>query len=102
MVGTPLDTIVPDRPVLVDTYVADSQLGAVRVGERVDLGYDSDPGAVLHGQVTTIGSSSVFPPSSFPTNLIHLTRALRVTVTLDLGPAPPPGTPVDLTIHTNG
>jgi membrane fusion protein (multidrug efflux system) len=102
MVGTPLDTIVPDRPVLVDTYVADSQVGPVRVGERADVSYDSDPGAVLRGQVTTVGSASVFPPSSFPTNLIHLTRALRVTVTLDLGPAPPPGTPVDLTIHTNG
>ncbi len=102
MVGTPLDTIVPDRPVLVDTYVADSQLSAVRVGERADLSYDSDSGVILHGQITTIGSSSVFPPSSFPTSLIHLTRALRVTVTLDLGLAPPPGTPVDLTIHTNG
>jgi membrane fusion protein (multidrug efflux system) len=102
MVGTPLDTIVPDRSVLVDTYIADSQISVVRVGERADVSYDSAPGAVLHGQVTTIGSASVFPPSSFPTNLIHLTRALQVTVTLDPGPAPPPGTPVDLTILTNG
>jgi multidrug resistance efflux pump len=102
MVGTPLDTITPDRPVLVDTYVADSQLGLVRLGQTVDVTYDSEPDAVLHGRVTTIGSSSTFPPTSFPTNLIHLTRALRVTITLDRGPAPPPGTPVDLTIHTRG
>jgi X-X-X-Leu-X-X-Gly heptad repeat protein len=102
MVGTPLDTIAPDRPVLVDTYVADSQLGLVRLGQSVDVTYDSEPDAVLHGHVTIIGSSSTFPPTSFPTNLIHLTRALRVTITLDRGPAPPPGTPVDLTIHTRG
>jgi HlyD family secretion protein len=102
MVGTPLGTITPDRPTLVDTYVADSQLGAVKLGARVDVGYDSDPGAVLRGQVTTIGSASTFPPTSFPTSLIHLTRAFRVTITLDRGPAPPPGTPVDLTIDTNG
>ena len=102
MVGTPLDTIAPDRPVLVDTYVADSQLGLVRLGQNVDVTYDSEPDAVLHGHVTTIGSSSTFPPTSFPTNLIHLTRAMRVTITLDRGPAPPPGTPVDLTIPTRG
>ena len=102
MVGTPLDTITPDRPVLVDTYAADSQLGLIKIGDRADAGYDSDPTAVFHGRVTAVGTRSTFPPTSFPTDLIHLTRALRVTVTLDRGPAPPPGTPVDLTIYTNG
>jgi multidrug resistance efflux pump len=102
MVGTPLDTIAPDRPVLVDTYVADSQMSAVKIGQAADLTYDSDPEAVLHGRVTMMGASSTFPPTSFPTDLIHLTRALRVTITLDRGPAPPPGSPVDLVIHTNG
>ncbi len=102
MVGTPLDAITPDRPVLVDTYVADNQIAGVSVGERADVSYDSAPGAVLHGRVTIIAASSTFPPTSFPTNLIHLTRALEVTITLDRGPAPPPGTPVDLVIHTHG
>jgi X-X-X-Leu-X-X-Gly heptad repeat protein len=100
MVGTPVVRIRPDGPRLVDTYLAADQLALVRLGTPVTLTYDSSPGTVTRGRITRLGTSSAFPPTSFPTTIVHMTRATRVTVTLDDGAAVPYGTPVDLTIST--
>jgi multidrug resistance efflux pump len=101
MVNAPLFRIAPDTPVLVDTYLTAEQLARVRVGDRAEIAYDSSPGTVLAGRITGIADSSAFPPTTYPTDIVHMTRATRVTITLDDGARPPAGTPVDITIRTD-
>jgi multidrug resistance efflux pump len=101
MVGAPLVRIAESGPQRVDTYLTAEQAAQVRVGSKAEVRYDSAPvGTVLLGRVSEIGSAYVYPPTSFPTQIVHMTRALKATVELDEGDAAPPGTPVDLTIYT--
>lgn len=101
MVNAPLFRITPDTPALVDTYLTAEQLAHVHVGDPVEVTYDSGAGVVLAGSVTAIGEDSVFPPTTFPTDVVHMTRTTRVTITLEGGARPPAGTPVDLIIRTD-
>jgi multidrug resistance efflux pump len=100
MVGAPIVRIRPDGPQRVDTYLTGSELSLVTVGTPVSVDFDSNPGAPLKGRVSVIGDTSVVPPTSFPTAIVHMTRAVRVTIELDPGPTAPPGTPVDIEIRT--
>ena len=101
MMNAPLFRIAPDTPALIDTYLTAEQLTFVRVGDPAEVSYDSAAGIVLTGSVTGIGEDSAFPPTTFPTEIVHMTRTTRVTVTLESGARPPAGTPVDLTIRTD-
>jgi multidrug resistance efflux pump len=101
MVGSPVVRIQPVEAALVDTYLTSDQLPRVKVGSAADITYDSAPGKVLHGTVAVIGNQALYPPTSFPTDVVHMTRTVKVTIRLDSGDAPPQGTPVDISIHTN-
>lgn len=101
MVNAPLVRIRPDGPALVDTYLTADQLARVSIGESAEVAYDSSAGTVLAGRVTGIADFSAFPPTAFPTDIVHMTRTTRVTITLDDGARPPAGTPVDITIRTD-
>ena len=97
--GGPLVTLAPDGPLLLDAYVDAEQAGAVRLGARTDATADSWPARIFPGRVTQIRPVYEYPPTALPTSLVHMTRAFRVTVTVDDSSAPlPAGTPVDLTI----
>ncbi|HET6350949.1 MAG TPA: biotin/lipoyl-binding protein [Coriobacteriia bacterium] len=100
MVGAPLVRIAPTRTQLVDTYLTGEQLARIEVGSKAEIGADSIEDQVLAGRVVTIGSAYVFPPTNFPTDIVHMTRAVKVTVAIDSATRIPPGTPVDLTIFT--
>ena len=101
VVGSPLVVITPDAPALVDTYLSPQQLASVHEGSAADITFDSSGGRVVHGTLQTIGSIAQYPPTNFPTDLVHLTRTIKVTFRLDSGTPPPAGTPVDIAIHTN-
>ncbi|HEY5473074.1 MAG TPA: HlyD family efflux transporter periplasmic adaptor subunit, partial [Candidatus Limnocylindrales bacterium] len=101
VVGAPLVRIQPDGPALVDTYVPPEQLAKVRVGMPADITYDSAPGKVLRGTLMTIASDAQYPPTSFPTDVVHMTRTVKLTFRIDSGDTPPAGTPVDIAIHTD-
>ncbi len=100
MVNAPIARIRPDSAALVDTYLTADQLARVSIGDTAEITYDSGAGVVLTGRVTAIADSSAFPPTTFPTEIVHMTRTTRVTITLDEGARPPAGTPVDITIRT--
>jgi multidrug resistance efflux pump len=100
MVGAPIVRIRPDGPVRVDTYLTPGQLASVAVGTPVSVDFDSNAGAALPGRIAVIGDAAVVPPTSFPTAIVHMTRAVRVTIELDPGQTAPPGTPVDIEIRT--
>ena len=98
MVGAPVLRIRPDVPTRVDTFLTPEQLALVGVGSPATVDFDSNAGAPLTGHIAVIGSSAVVPPTGFPTAIVHMTRAVRVTIELDSGQTAPPGTPVDVAI----
>ena len=100
MVGAPLVRIRPDGPAHVVTYLTGDQLAQVSVGSRASIGFDSNTASSLPGRVALVGDGAVVPPTSFPTSIVHMTRAVRVTIELDSGATLPPGTPVDVEITT--
>lgn len=101
MVGAPIVRIVRSGRRRIHTYLTPDQLRLVRVGAVASVDYDSNVGGVLRGTVTEIDDRAVVPPTPFPTALIHMTRAVRVTIELEDGASPPPGTPVDVEIRTS-
>jgi multidrug resistance efflux pump len=101
MANAPLFVITPDVPTLVDTYLTADQLGSVHLGSVADITYDSAKGKSVRGVLTAIDTSAPYPPTSFPTEIVHMTHVVKVTFRLDSGDNPPAGTPVDISIHTD-
>jgi multidrug resistance efflux pump len=101
MVGTPIVRVIPDEASLVDTYLTGAQLAILHRGTIADITYDSSGGKSLRATLSLVDDQAQFPPTSFPTDLVHMTRTVKVTFRLDSGVSPPPGTPVDIAIHTD-
>lgn len=101
MVGSPIVRITPDEPALVDTFLTGAQLANLHPGTVADITYDSSTGSSVRGVLSLVGDQAQFPPTSFPTDLVHMTRTVKVTFRIDSGGSPPPGTPVDMAIHTD-
>jgi len=101
MVGAPILRIRPDGPTHVYTYLTADQLARVDVGSKATVTFDSNTGAPLVGHISDLGHAAVVPPTSFPTSIVHMTRAVRVTIELDGASTAPPGTPVDIEITTS-
>lgn len=96
MVGAPVVVIRPAGDTLIDTYLTSDQLARVRVGSVADVSMDSVRGS-LHGRVQWISADQQFAPSNYPTQIVHLSRVVRVTVSVpDVLPA---GVPADVVIH---
>lgn len=100
MVGAPVVRIRPDGPSHIYTYLTADQLELVRVGAAATVTFDSNPGAPIAAHVAYLGDHAEVPPTNFPTSIVHMTRAVRVTLELDGSATAPPGTPVDVVITT--
>lgn len=99
--GGPVARVAPDSPVLLDAYVDSRQARSLAIGDGVEVSADSWPGRSFPARVREIASTYTYPPTSIPTTLVHMTRAFRITVSVEDTHAPlPPGTPVDLTVTT--
>jgi multidrug resistance efflux pump len=101
IVGAPVVRVSSGERALIDTYLTGEQLARVRLGSSADVSYDSASGKHLTARVAIIGSSAEYPPTSFPTDIVHMTRTVKVTLRLDSDDSPPAGTPVDIAIHTD-
>ena len=100
MVGAPIVRVRPDGPTRIATYLTADQLAQAGVGTPVTVDFDSNPGGALTGHIAVIGDAAAVPPTGFPTAIVHMTRAVSVTIELDAGQTAPPGTPVDVEIRT--
>ncbi len=99
--GATVAEIRPSGLPRVTTWIAPEQLAGIEVGTQVEVSADwfADDGGPIPGRVTSISTRAEYPPTSFATSEIHLTRAIRVEMTLSPAaeqPALPPGTPVDV------
>jgi len=98
--GATVAEIRRSGPPRVTTWLAPEQLRGVNVGTEAEVSADWFPTRTpIPGRVTTISTRAEYPPTSFATSEVHLTRAIRVELTLSPTaeqPALPPGTPVDV------
>jgi multidrug resistance efflux pump len=97
MVGAPVVVVRPDGPTYVDVYLPPEEAVRVRSGDAADVVLDSVPGT-LRGTVATVWPAQVFPPTGYPTKVVHMSGAVRVTVQL-AEPALPRGVPCDVVIR---
>ncbi len=96
IVGAPVVAVRPAGPTLVDSYLTSAQLAGVRAGVPADVALDSVRG-VLNGRVRDVGANEEFPPSNYPTQIVHLSRVVRVTVSVP--ETLPLGVPADVVIR---
>lgn len=95
--GAPVITIRPDDGATATTWLPPSQAALLCVGSNVSVA--TDWGTTHAAHVTRIGVEAEYPPTSQATDEVHLTRAIRVTITIHDQDAPPPGAGVDLTFE---
>ena len=96
--GATVAVIRRARAARVTTWIAPARLGGVRIGDAVTVRGDWTTGS-QSGHVRVIGPRADYPPSSYPTKDVHLTRAIPVEIVMDGGERGfvlPPGAPVDV------
>jgi len=80
--GTPVVTIADLDEVWVKTYVPETQLGRVRLGQEADVLSDTFPGKVYRGKVTFISPEAEFTPKNVQTKEERVKLVYRIKVTL--------------------
>jgi multidrug efflux pump subunit AcrA (membrane-fusion protein) len=102
--GAAVTTIREDVGPTVTSWLAPDQLATVCQGTHAQVFGDwMPPGQRASATVTHVGQRADFPPTSFATDEVHLTRAVPVTLSIQSTanrPALPPGAPVEVTIQT--
>jgi HlyD family secretion protein len=80
--GTPVVTVADLGEVWVKTYVPETELGRVRLGQRADVLSDTFPGKVYPGKVTFISPEAEFTPKNVQTKEERVKLVYRIKVTL--------------------
>jgi HlyD family secretion protein len=80
--GTPVVTIADLDEVWVKTYVPETQLGRVRLGQEADVLSDTFLGKVYRGKVTFISPEAEFTPKNVQTKEERVKLVYRIKVTL--------------------
>jgi multidrug efflux pump subunit AcrA (membrane-fusion protein) len=102
--GATIAKIREDAPNSVTTWLSPAQVAQICVGSQASLHADwMHTTELLDAEVTLVGDRADYPPTSFATDEVHLTRAVPVRLTLTgpsghTGPSLPPGAPVDIAI----
>lgn len=82
-VGTPVATLAELNRVWVKTYVPETQLGRVRLGQSADVKSDTYPDKVYSGMVTYISQEAEFTPKNVQTKEERVKLVYRIKVSLD-------------------
>jgi membrane fusion protein (multidrug efflux system) len=87
-VGAQLLALVPARGLWVDANFKESQLAAMRAGERVTIAADVLPGEMFHGRVESLAPAtgaqfSVLPAENATGNFTKIVQRVPVRIVLD-------------------
>ena len=95
--GTPVITVADLDEVWVKTYVPETQLGRVYLGQKAEVISDTFPGKTYPGTVTFISPEAEFTPKNVQTKEERVKLVYRIKVTLQ-NPKQElkPGMPVDV------
>ena len=99
--GAPVLTIGKMDEVWLKAYIPETELGRVKVGQKVRVTSDTWPGRVYDGMITFISSQAEFTPKNVQTEKERVKLVYRIKITL---PNPKmelkPGMPADAVIET--
>jgi HlyD family secretion protein len=99
--GTPVMTLADLDHVWLRAYIAETDLGKVKLGAPVAVTTDSRPGKTYQGRVSFIASDAEFTPKTVETQAQRVTLVYRIKIDID-NPTHEllPGMPADATIRT--
>ena len=98
--GTPVLTLAHLDEVWVKTYVPETQLGKVRLGQKGEVISDTFPGKRYSGLVTFISPEAEFTPKNVQTKEERVKLVYRIKVTLkNPNQELKPGMPVDVILE---
>lgn len=99
--GTPVVTVAGLEKVYLRAYIAETDLGRVKVGQKVKVTADTYPGKVYQGRISFIASEAEFTPKNVQTQKERIKLVYRVKITLDNPKMElKPGMPADAEILT--
>ena len=81
--GTPVLTVAHLADVWVRTYVPETQLGRVRLGQQAEVTTDTFPDKIYPGVVTFISPVAEFTPKNVQTKEERVKLVYRIKVTVD-------------------
>lgn len=98
--GTPVATIGDLAEVWLRAYIAEPDLGRVKLGANAAVTVDSWPGKIFKGKVTYISSEAEFTPKNVQTREERAKLVFRVKITIpNPGLELKPGMPADAAIE---
>ena len=105
--GQNVGQLVPDQTYVVANF-KETQTGAIRPGEEVDIAVDAYPGRTLRGKVEAISAGtgarfSLLPPDNASGNFVKVVERVPVRIAWVSPPAGLPlraGLSADVTVHT--
>ncbi|HEU0264849.1 MAG TPA: efflux RND transporter periplasmic adaptor subunit, partial [Geobacterales bacterium] len=101
--GTPVVTIGDLNDTWLRAYIAETDLGRVKVGQQATITSDTYPGKVYHGMVTFIAQTAEFTPKNVQTEKERVKLVYRIKISIP-NPAMElkPGMPADAVIQLSG
>ena len=101
--GTPIVTVADLENVWLRAYVDETDLGRVKLGQRVRVTTDTYPGKAYEGRVSFISSQAEFTPKSVQTEKVRVKLVYRVKIDIrNPNRELKPGMPADAEIMTGG
>jgi HlyD family secretion protein len=99
--GTPVVTIADLDHLWLRGYIAETDLGRVRLGEPATVTTDTYPGKAYRGRVSFVASTAEFTPKSVETHKERVMLVYRIKIDLDNpNHELKPGMPADAAIQT--
>jgi membrane fusion protein (multidrug efflux system) len=105
--GQTLAQLVPDRTYVVANF-KETQTGAIRPGEKVDVELDAYPGRIIAGRVESVSGGTgarfaLLPPDNASGNFVKVVERVPVRIAWTSPPADLPlraGLSASVTVHT--
>lgn len=101
--GTPVVTVADLENVWLRAYVNETDLGRIKLGQRVRVTTDTYPGKAYEGRVSFISSQAEFTPKSVQTEKVRVKLVYRIKIDIrNPNMELKPGMPADAEIVTGG
>ena len=81
--GTPVATLADLENVWLRAYVAETDLGRIRLGQEVAVRTDTFPEKTYRGRISFIASKAEFTPKTIETHKERVTLVYRIKIDLE-------------------
>ncbi len=101
--GTAVVTLGDLEQVWLKAYIAENELGKVKLGQKVSVTTDTYPNKIYNGHISFIASEAEFTPKNIQTTEERVKLVYRIKISIDNAVHElKPGMPADALIRLNG